>query len=174
MLMKILNLVRQKWRLAITVVFISLVSCKKNDSGEMITNPADEYINYTVNGTAYSYVKPADNLFADTLPEIQSFIPVSSVYGNRIAPANTDAVRISYNKSNAAAGSMQQLTLFATPQTEIYPYFASAASPVFVTITEYGNAGEFIAGNFSALLTGASPANIQYNIICSFRVKRRI
>jgi hypothetical protein len=174
MLMQILNVARKELLLVIAVVFISLVSCKKNDAGEIITNPADEYINYTVNGTAYSYVKPADNLFADTLPEIQSFIPVSSVYGNRIPPANPDAVRISYAKPNTAVGSMQQLTLFATPQTEIYPYFANAALPVFINITEYGNVGEFIAGNFSALLTGAAPAYTQYNIICSFRVRRRI
>jgi hypothetical protein len=172
--MKALQLIQKKLLFPVALFLTALVACKKNDTAEIITGPADEYINYTVNGTAYSYVKPADHVLADTLPEVQVFVPVSSVYGNKIPATSTAAVKISYAKLNAAVGSLQQLILFATPQTEIYPSNASAAAPVFVTITEYGNPGEFIAGNFSALLTGSAPGNIQYNITCNFRVKRRI
>lgn len=45
--------------------------------------------------------------------------------------------------------------------------------PVNVSITECGIPGiGFVAGNFTGNFTGASPANIHYNITCSFRVLR--
>ena len=159
----------------IALFFLSLVSCQKNHVEEIISTPSlDEYVNYTVNGTAYSFLMPADNIIADTSAENTTFFPGSSVYAQRIPFTNADNANISYNKTNIAVGSSQQLALFAVPQTEIYPYYANSVNPIFIHITEYGNVGEFIAGNFSGTITGSAPGNIQYDVTCSFRVKRRI
>jgi hypothetical protein len=45
-------------------------------------------------------------------------------------------------------------------------------SPIAVNITEYGNVGEYIAGNFNGALMGAAPTFTIYNITCSFRIRR--
>jgi hypothetical protein len=45
-------------------------------------------------------------------------------------------------------------------------------TPILVNITEYGAVGQFTAGNFTGIFTGASPANTQYNVSCNFRLRR--
>lgn len=172
--MKILNLTKAIIVVLISLSFTSLVSCKKNDEKAAIVLSQDEYIYYSVNGTDYSFLKPADTVFADTLTETSTFFLASKVYGDRIPSTTADFARIVYAQTNIGLGSQQQLALFAVAQTEVYPYYATAAAPIFVHITEYGNVGEFVAGNFSGLITGAAPGNLQYNVTCNFRVKRRI
>ncbi len=45
-------------------------------------------------------------------------------------------------------------------------------NPIAVHITEYGNIGQFISGNFSGTLTGTAPPNNSYVITANFRVRR--
>ena len=42
-----------------------------------------------------------------------------------------------------------------------------------VNITEYGNIGEYIAGNFVCIVTAGPPPGTTYNVTCTFRVRRR-
>jgi hypothetical protein len=151
-------------------------SCNKSNTDSSKTLSTDEFIKYNVNGTDYSFIMPVDSLLANKSDSIEnpSFDPSNTVTAKRIPNSVTDFIKIGYVKYGSAPGSMQQLRLFYTEQTGIYPYPTTSANPVLVTITEYGIVNEYIAGNFSGLFIGPAPGNIQYNVICSFRVMRRI
>jgi hypothetical protein len=66
-------------------------------------------------------------------------------------------------------GSNQKLIEFRPCQITEYPGITSS---VFVHITEFGTVGQFMAGEFTGVFAGPPPANTQYNVTCSFRVKR--
>jgi hypothetical protein len=85
-----------------------------------------------------------------------------------------DVIKFDYLKSGTTVGSSQLLRFFFSPQTGLLPYFSMPAVPVYIHITEYGNVGEYIAGNFSGLFTSNAPGNPRYNVVCAFRVRRRI
>ena len=128
----------------------------------------DEFINYSVNGINYAITAPVDKLYGAVNPQnsqigvyIQGNADSSGFSGNSVA-MNIVATGI-------AANSTQNLTSFNTRQINDS---ANIVTPILVNITEYGAAGEFIAGNFTGTFIGAPPANITYNVTCNFRVKR--
>ena len=173
--MKILNLHSRNLLFLAILFAASLISCSKNNGNNIVASPpTGEFIYYTVNGVHYEYVMPAALVVADSSVENTTFFPASYVTGQRIPSTTSDFARIGYDKSNIAVGNAQKLGLFAVPQTEIYPYYATSVNPIFVSITEYGNVGEFIAGSFSGLITGAAPNHLEYDVTCNFRVKRRL
>ena len=175
--MKIVSSARKVLFLMVTVFCTLLISCTKNNTDSLKPNVVlspNEFIDYTVNGTAYNFIKPTDIVFADTITESQTFINVSRVWGDRSPSIPNDLTRINYIKSGSALGSLQTLISFYTPQTDLYPYYTTSPTPVMVNITEYGIIGQYIAGNFSGLFIGAAPGNTQYNVTCNFRIKRRI
>lgn len=154
------------------LLLISIISCKKHTDDHTTSLSTDEFIHYTVNGVAYAFDKPTDMVLADTLTESQQFGMGASVGGNRNPESTTDFAKIIYARPSGA-GSSSALNVLSFPQIESYPYFSTAPAPINIVVTEYGNIGEYIAGNFSATLTGQPPLNIPYDITCSFRVKRR-
>jgi hypothetical protein len=149
-------------------------SCNKSNIDASKTLSTEEFIKYNVNGTDYNFTMPADSVIANGLVETPNFGDPNRVFANRIPASVTDLARVEYERVGTSLGSMQPLKLFYTLQTGLYPYTTTSANPVLVTITEYGIVGEYIAGNFSGLFIGPAPGNVQYNVICSFRVKRRI
>jgi hypothetical protein len=153
---------------------VAFYSCNKNNTDSSKILSTEEFIKYNVNGTDYNFTMPADSVIANGLVENPNFNDPNRVFANRIPASVTNFARIDYERAGTSQGSMQTLKLFYTEQTGLYPYTTTSANPVLVTITEYGNVGEYIAGDFSGLFIGPAPGNIQYNIICSFRVKRRI
>ena len=147
-----------------------IASCKKSNAP--LNN--NEFVHYTVNGTAYAFDMPVDSVFSDTIPETPSFPIGGRVYGNRIPGGSMDVVRLYYTPTGIIAGSSQPLYFFYTPQTGYYPYTTTSANPILVNISEYGTINQYISGNFTATLTGPSPTYTTYNVICDFRVRRRI
>jgi hypothetical protein len=122
-----------------------------------------QFINYTINGTAYSFTAPADTFFYSNNNQ-------SSLYlsGSTLTPP-TSVVNISMNNAGLGMGSSQTLQLFDPSQiTDTF----GITIPILVNITEYGAIGQFAAGSFTGVFTGASPANIQYNVTCNFRLRR--
>lgn len=161
---------------ALGLLALVFYSCNKR-SPNTILSP-DEHINYTVNGTAYHFIMPADSVMADDSLETLSSIPLSRVTGQRIPNAAADFSSIRYDQTGITVGSSQKLNFFYTLQTGAYIQniagYLTTSNPVMITITEYGAVGQFIAGNFTAVFTGPSPGNISYNVDCDFKVKRKI
>jgi len=173
--MKIFPTIRIALLVVSGLVAVIFFSCKKRSS-DVVLSP-DEYINYTINGTAYNYTMPVDSVMADDSLETSPPFPPGEVRGQRIPNAPNDFARISYDKTGIAMGSLQKLSIFYTLQTGAYidnvTGYLTSSNPVMINITEYGSVGQFIAGNFTALFTGP-PGNTTYNVICDFRVKRKL
>jgi hypothetical protein len=153
---------------------VAFHSCHKNKTDASKTLSTEEFIKYNVNGIGYDFTMPADSVFANGLVESPNFNDPNRVFANKIPASTTSFARVDYERAGTSQGSMQLLKNFYTGQTGLYPYTTTSANPVLVSITEYGIIGEYIAGNFTGLFIGPAPGNTQYNVTCSFRVKRRI
>jgi hypothetical protein len=136
-----------------------------NNIGDLLTcgNSIQEYITYTVNGTSFSVVPPVG-----TISEYDTIAINSRVIYGFDSNINAD-VYFGVSKSNIGPGSIQNLTLFGCAQTG---YSTTINAPISVNITEYGNIGQFISGNFSGSVTSTTPPNTTYTITCNFRTKR--
>ncbi len=119
-----------------------------------------QFINYSVNGTPYSILPPADSVTAGF--NIQNNRTVVSGYtmnagsmrsiefsfsGNTVGTSNLTALRINSPSGGGSLGS------------NVIP----------ATITEYGPAGGFIAGSFSGNISDSA---IIRTVQCTFRVRR--
>jgi hypothetical protein len=122
-----------------------------------------QFINYTINGAAYSFTAPADTFFYSN--NNQSSI---SITGYRTSTPFS-SVNIAMSNTGIAVGSNQNLQSFNPSQ--VSDTFR-ITTPILVNITEYGAVGQFAAGSFTGVFTGASPANTQYNVTCNFRLRR--
>jgi hypothetical protein len=124
---------------------------------------AQQFINYTVNSVSYSFTSPADTF--SYFNNLQTWISLS---GYRPTPPSSN---VSFQMTNAgiAVGSTQTLQNFFTSQVTDTMHITT---PILVNITEYGAIGQFTAGNFTGVFTGAAPANTQYNVTCNFRLRR--
>jgi hypothetical protein len=161
----------------ILLAFISLLffSCKKN--GDTIVTSDEEFIHYTVNGVPYAYDAPADRIFVLDFFETPSFVLTGRVQASRIPSSPGTNIKITYEMAGSAVGSSQLLQVFFAPNTGAgyalnSPTFATSSTPVMLNITEYGIVGEYIAGNFSCVLTDPPPISTVNTITCNFRIKR--
>ncbi|MFT3910199.1 MAG: carboxypeptidase-like regulatory domain-containing protein [Ferruginibacter sp.] len=122
----------------------------------------EEYIRTTIDLNDYNY-------------EIPSYFMQSSqqagLHSKFTAMNGADSVQFTINYTNIAVGSSQQLYSFTS--AHISAGLSYMWSPTaFVTITEFGNIGEYIAGTVTnaQLVISGPPAS--YNISFSFRIKR--
>ena len=120
-----------------------------------------EFVNYSIDGTPYSFTLPADSLYQAGNGQNANFF----IYGFR--SSNSDAVNISVDNIGIALGSAQAVNSFQSNTMPLVP-----TTGVNATITEYGVVGEFIAGNFTGSFSTQSAPIVNYNINCSFRVRR--
>jgi len=132
----------------------------------------EQFIEYSINGTSYSFVYPNDSLM-QYVNDVQVVPPL--MYINANTTVNTGGTLSRYASiamvlTGIGQGSVQPLQNFIC--TEIRDS-TSITSPISVNITEYGSVGQYIAGNFSGTFTGAAPASTAYNVVCNFRVRRR-
>ncbi|MEO6540893.1 MAG: carboxypeptidase-like regulatory domain-containing protein [Ferruginibacter sp.] len=122
-----------------------------------------QFINYTINSINYSFSAPADTFTYSN--NNQSAIGITGVK----LPNTTNNVNFAMDNAGIGAGSNQNLQKFNPSQ--VSDTFR-ITTPIFVNITEYGAVGQFAAGTFTGIFTGASPGNIQYNVTCNFRIRR--
>jgi hypothetical protein len=127
---------------------------------------AQAFFNYTINTAPTSIVFPVGQLYQ--LPDSAQINAMKFAGYQSVANAY-NSISISMNNQNVAVGSVQDLLQFESTQTG----GTTIPTPIGVNITEYGNVGQYIAGNFSGTVIGAAAPNTSYAITCSFRVKRQ-
>ncbi len=123
-----------------------------------------QFINYTINGSAYSFTATTDSL---TFLNGAGGVPYC--YLNGFTFNATSNITIYFTSSGIALNSNQTLQFFKPSQINDSTIITT---PILVNITEYGTIGQFIAGNFTGAFTGGGPGNIVYNTTCNFRLKR--
>ncbi len=126
-----------------------------------------QFLNYAVNGINYSYTAPADSLFQYAKP--QNTPPLLIISAANLLANSTQQVSLLFIQSGIAVNSSQNLMSFGCPQIN---NLSTIVNPIAIKITEYGIVGQFIAGNFTGIITGPAPGNTPYNVTCSFRVRR--
>jgi hypothetical protein len=118
--------------------------------------PNLQFINYTFNGNNYSWTYPSDSLVAGKNSN-------STFVQGRKRTSPTKEAFLGFIAMSQNTYELEYLTLFLNDK---YYY---ADSIVSVTVTEYGNINEFIAGRFNTRLTDSTTA---YPINVSFRLRR--
>ncbi len=131
----------------------------------------EQYINYTVNGVNTTYTSPSDSFYMYVNPQTNPSSINISGQGFRTSGGSTSSTYTSFSfiQPGIAVGSSQSMLNFYTSTINDS---TSITTPINVNITEYGNVGEFIGGNFSGGLVGAGPTSTIYTISCTFRVRR--
>ena len=124
------------------------------------------YVNYTLDGSSYSLTVPSQ-LYQGIDPQVNPDKEMIIAYGD-ISGGTTN---FDFTYSGIGVNSHQQLLHFSS--TSLSDSLTSITTPIAVNITEYGAVNQFMAGNFSGILTGAPPANIQHTVTCNFRLKRQ-
>jgi hypothetical protein len=122
-----------------------------------------QFINYTINGATYSFTAPVD-----TFSYFNNNQTSISLGGFKPTPP-TSSVNFSITNTGIAVGSTQNLQYFFPSQIVDS---MRITTPILVNITEYGSIGQFTAGGFTGVITGGAPSNTQYNVTCSFRIRR--
>ncbi|MEP6674130.1 MAG: carboxypeptidase-like regulatory domain-containing protein [Ferruginibacter sp.] len=137
-----------------------------NDVGSMNTcsSPLESFMVYTVNGTLTALAFPAQ------FP-VNGF-PANSmdVAGIQTASNNLETgLTLQIDSTNIRAGSVQDLIYLESTQT------SGVMIPTYqhVNITEYGNVGQYISGNFTGTVVGFAAPHTSFTMTCSFRVKRQ-
>ncbi len=126
-------------------------------------NSIQEFVNYTINGTPYSFTAPVDSIHYSDDNVSRLFVS-----GVRI-PQTLDFAEIVFQRAGISLGSSQALEQF---HPNPFPDSMLIQSPILVNITEYGAVGQFVAGSLSGTFRGGAPANIPYVVTFSFRVRR--
>lgn len=121
-----------------------------------------QFVNYSVNGTNFTLTYPGDSILVRNGNNTAIIIDAGQIGGS-------NSVGFSFLSQGIALNSAQPLTFFGSrPQMTI----PSIQNSILVNITEYGNIGEFISGNFSGTVVESIPPNTVYNVTCSFKVRR--
>ncbi len=128
----------------------------------------EQFFNYTVNGANTAFTSPADTFYMYVNTQMNPpRIEISAQ--NIVSGGSTGFGTIGFDQPGIAVGSVQPMSLFYVTNINDSTYFTT---PINVNITEYGNVGEFISGNFAGSMSGAAPLNTVYNINGNFRVRR--
>ena len=125
-----------------------------------------QFLNYSINRANYSFTVPADSLVQYAKPQ-NTPPPILIVASRRLS--NIQGATIGLVQTGAAVNSLQNLLSFSCPEIS---NFSTVNTPINVKITEYGVVGQFMAGNFTGSFTGPAPGNVQYQVTCTFRVRR--
>lgn len=126
-----------------------------------------QFLNYTVNGTAYTIAPPADSL--TQYNNVQTNPASIQISGYGTSGGSTSTSYLTFSSPGIAVNSNQTLMSFYTPQLNDT---LRILTTIPVNITEYGAIGQYMAGNFSGVFTGPAPANTPFNVTCNFRVRR--
>lgn len=121
----------------------------------------NEFINYTVNGTSYSLTSPNDQFYWD-------YSDSTGVQTNAMAGSNPNQNGYLYlfYKGGTVTGSFLGSTHIGVGATT-----SNYQGDVNITITQYGNVGQFITGTFSGNVTlGTSGPPVPAS--GSFKVRR--
>jgi hypothetical protein len=134
-------------------------------------------VNYTVNGKNFNSLNSSVSIdvFYGFGPSYfdanHNGTPFISISGIPIEAGTFSYTSFLVDTTNIGLGTKQ--LVFEIFADEISSSRDCYGPLVFATITEYGNPGEFISGNFEGVRTKYVPIPaVTYNISCYFRVKR--
>ena len=120
------------------------------------TFSSEQYVNYSVNGVSNSLIAPADSIYhgvnTQGAPQVYS-----SVYGYSGGTA-IGYVNFGFTQNGIVAGSTQ--TLLSYSSNGIPDSSNVLSGTPTVNITEYGNIGEYIAGNFVCTVTAGDRKSV--------------
>jgi len=156
------------------LVSVLFFSCQKNSNNDKLPISPGEFVNYSIDGVNYTYTNPNDaiGIYHPDSTESTTFATTLRVHSTGQQDGNYSV--LTFARYGIAVNSDQQLSIFGT--TNVFGAYNPLLSqnPLFVHITEYGQIGEYIAGNFHGVLieTQAPNQNQTHNVICSFRVRR--
>jgi len=119
-----------------------------------------EYINYSINGTNYALASPSDYI-----DEVGYNVPNILTMGS----GSNSYVGIQYTRSSTPPTTLGNLTGFFSSLINDSMFIST---PIPVNITEFGNIGQHVSGNFSGIMTSYTNPTITYNVTCYFRTKR--
>jgi len=119
----------------------------------------EQFVNYTLDGTSYAYTSPADSLTFYYLDS--AGLKWNSLFAYSKSTGNT--FDLDY-RGNAVTGT------FPANITIVSGNVKYEGSAVSTNITQYGNPGQFVTGNFSG--TVAISAGPPKNISGTFKVRR--
>jgi hypothetical protein len=162
------------------VVMFMLFSCRKTSTEiqepaqkASVCLTANEYLSYTINGTAYNYTLPSDN-FQFIMSTFSTYITNTTykLKGFNSLTTNNPTI-LAFDGENITSGITKPLGQFLCPQ---FIYGSNTNTSYNVNITEYGNIGEYMSGNFTAVLPGMNNngtlTGVSYNVECCFRIRR--
>lgn len=126
-----------------------------------------EYLTYNFNGTdSASLISPSDLVLQILDPYYgNNYI---YMYGQSNTGTSNHHFGFTIPLIGLAAGTDQPMIYYNAEATTVGVTYNS----VIIHITEYGNIGEFIAGNFDGIMTGMYPPYDLFHVTCSFRMRR--
>ena len=130
-----------------------------NAIGNLIAcgNQIQEYINYSINGTNYALAAPPDNIYEAGYNSITILVVA---YGSSWAT-------LGYTRSAIPlSGNLTGFTSSYINDSMAIP------TPIPINITEFGNIGQHVSGNFSGIMTSYTNPAVTYNVTCYFRTKQ--
>lgn len=129
---------------------------------------SSEFLNYVLDGTAYSIIPPGDSLTAYTQPLQGSTLLTTSIGGSKNSFATYFDFR--FNSASATPGSYPMTWMQSSSPT--MPPNAGISNPgINVNITNFPTvAGQFYEGNFSGSYVDAQSAT--HTLSGSFRVRK--
>ena len=121
-----------------------------------------QFINFTVNGNSTNFTTPTSGF--------NQYLIANNIYlyGYNNSQQSGNA-SLSFGNNGIGLNTIQPLNHFSASVISDSTY---APNPINVAITEYGAVGQYISGNFSGIVRGTNPPNTNYNVVCSFRMKR--
>ena len=121
-----------------------------------------QFINFTLSGTSYSLLGPADSLFAYFNPQGGR----TNIGGYSFNSGTISGKRIDFTFAGDGVGNKTLTSLFVSTPTGTGNLQQNV---ITASITEYGSAGGFITGSFSGNISDSFGVK---TIQCTFKVKR--
>ena len=143
-------------------VTISIASGNVN-AGQLSTCVTlTQFINFTLNSTAYSMTMPADSIRATVDQIIQT-----EIWGVNLGGSTNREFILGFLANTPITTAIDFLEI----EIGTTKYYKPNSTNLNVSITEFGPAGQFIAGNFSGNIRD-STYHTTVPVNCNFRVRR--
>ena len=153
------------------ILVLFLFSCSKTAQQETVVNSpqSEEFVHFTIDGVDTSYEAPADQMIyhPGNGTENTTFAMRVGVTAIHHYAADSNYIAFNFTSNGISAGSSQALQMIILTGMQ---QVLGSVSPQYVHITEYGNAGEYVAGYFDGMLVDRS--DISHTVHIDFRIKR--
>jgi hypothetical protein len=152
----------KKWLLVLLApLFINGVCTKNDDIATPVPLPtADQYVTWRFTNNNGSLSNPPDTLYSERVSN------TTQVYGRN---ANYGSTCLIHFDGQATTGT------YPAKYFDIYTngrYYVQGTSPVQITVTNYGNVGQYLTGTYSGALKD-SATSVLTSVSGEFKIKRR-